>query len=99
MRSVDDDGRMLPSEHAHRPALRWPADVSDLTGIPEPTLKKMRSDGDSPRMCALGRALFVTHTALRVWIEAHELAAGERVRPATVPKGSKITRRSKPGAT
>ncbi|MEP7303019.1 MAG: hypothetical protein ABI699_16015, partial [Caldimonas sp.] len=53
--------RRLPSEHVHRPALRWPQAVEDLTNIPVPTLKKLRAQGDHPRLFAIGRAMFTTH--------------------------------------
>lgn len=93
-----DDGRTwqlrasLPSEISHKAALRWPADVSAVTGISEPTLKSLRTEGDTPRLYAIGRMLFTTHADLRDWFAEHELAKGKKLRPATVPKGTKLRR-------
>jgi hypothetical protein len=84
--------RRLPSELVHKPALRWPGEVEDLTGIPGSTLKAKRAEGDHPRLLAIGRALFVRPSDLAEWLDAHVLPAGALVRPATVARGSKITR-------
>lgn len=78
--------RRLPSELAHKLAWRWPLDVAEATGIPAATLKAMRQDGDHPRLYALGRALFTTRADALEWLQAHELAPGALVRPATAPK-------------
>ncbi|MEO8564107.1 MAG: hypothetical protein ABI601_18645 [bacterium] len=81
--------KSLPSELASKLTLRWPHDVDDILGIPSATLKALRSEGDHPRLFAIGRALFTTRDDLLAWIEAHELAPGALVRPATTPKGAK----------
>ena len=81
--------KRLPSELIHKTVLRWPADVATITGLAEGTLKKLRSEGDTPRMYALGRALYTTHVDLHEWIAAHELAAGQKLRPPTVARGTK----------
>ena len=91
--------RRLPSEHAHRVALRWPGDVSDLTGIPELTLKKCRAEGDNPRLYAIGRALFTTRADLLAWFEAHELQPGQVLRHATIPRGTTNPRGTKRGVS
>ena len=88
--------RRLPSEHAHRVTLRWPSDVTDLTGVAEGTLKKLRAEGDHPRLYAIGRALFTTRDDLLAWFEAHELQTGQVLRKATVPRGSKLPTRKTP---
>ncbi len=80
--------RRLPSELAHKLALRWPRDVSELTEIPEPTLKAQRTAGDHPRLYAIGRALFTTRDDVLAWLQEHTLAPGQVVRPATIPRGS-----------
>lgn len=85
--------KRLPSELAHKVALRWPADASELTGIPEATLKAQRSGGDHPRLYAIGRALFTTRRDLEAWLEAHALAHGQGVRPATIPRGTRLVGR------
>lgn len=82
--------RSLPSELVHKVALRWPADAAEMTGIPESTLRAMRSAGDYPRLFAIGRALFTTSQALAEWLEAHALAHGQCVRPPTVPRGTRL---------
>lgn len=82
--------RRLPSELAQKPFLRWPSEVAFVTGLPDPTLKKLRAAGDHPKLYAIGRALFTTHADLRNWFVQHELDAGEKLRPATVPKGTKL---------
>ncbi|MEP7301434.1 MAG: hypothetical protein ABI699_07885, partial [Caldimonas sp.] len=46
--------------------------------------------GDHPRLFAIGRAMFTTHEALIAWFEAHELAPGQLMRPATIARGSKL---------
>jgi len=74
--------KLLPSELMQRPALRWPAHVEHVTGLPTPTLRKLRADGDHPRLYAIGRALFTTPDDLREWIMRHELDTGARLRPA-----------------
>ena len=95
-----DDGRTwelrasLPSELSHKAALRWPGDVSSVTGLPELTLKKLRAEGDNPRLYAIGRALFTTHTDLREWFTAHELASGKKLRGPTT-KGTQATKGSR----
>ena len=81
--------RRLPSELAHKVAWRWPADVSEATGIPEPTLKAQRAAGDHPRLYAIGRALFTTRRDVEDWMQQHALEHGATVRPATIPRGSK----------
>lgn len=85
--------RRLPSELAHKPALRWPGEVSDLVGIPDSTLKALRAAGDHPRLLAIGRALFTRPADLADWLDAHALPAGALVRPATVKRGSEKTGR------
>lgn len=65
-----------------RPALRWPAHVSHVTGLAEPTLRKLRAEGDHPRLYGIGRALFTTPADLREWIVQHELTTGVRMRAA-----------------
>ncbi|HMM83910.1 hypothetical protein [Azohydromonas sp.] len=85
--------RRLPSELAHKVALRWPADVTDLTGIPEQTLKAHRAAGDHPRLYAIGRALFTTRRDVEAWLQQHALEHGQLVRPATVPRGTRRARR------
>ena len=95
--------KRLPSELSQKMALRWPGDVAYVLGISEPTLKALRAQGDHPRLFGLGRALFTRHEDLREWLEAHELAPGQLVRPATIPRGAKrpatTTRRTKLPAT
>ena len=81
--------RRLPSELVHKVALRWPADVTEITGIPEATLKALRTAGDHPRLYAIGRALFTTRRDAEAWIADHALDHGQRVRPATIPRGTK----------
>jgi len=81
--------RRLPSELAHKAALRWPGDVAAMVGIADPTLKRMRADGDHPRLYALGKALFTTHTDLSEWLLSHELAAGQLVRAPTIQRGAR----------
>lgn len=81
--------RRLPSELVHKVVLRWPSDVKEVTDISVDTLKKQRVAGDHPRLYAIGRALFTTRDDLLAWFEAHELAPGQVVRPATIPRGSK----------
>ena len=81
--------KRLPSELSHKAALRWPDDVNVITGIPSQTLKELRANGDTPRLYAIGRALFTTHADLRDWFVAHELAPGQKLRAATIPKGTK----------
>jgi len=78
--------KRLPSELAHRVGLRWPGDVAEMVGIPEATLRKLRSEGDHPRLFALGRAMFTTRDDMVAWLEAHELQPGQTVRPATIPR-------------
>ena len=85
--------RRLPSELSHKRALRWPLDVEHAFGISALTLKKLRADGDHPRLYAIGRALFTTHEDLGEWLAAHELAQGQMVRVATIPRGSKLPKR------
>jgi hypothetical protein len=80
----------LPSELTHKAALRFPQDASVLAGLPEDTLRKLRAGGDHPRLYAIGRALFTTKADLQAWLEAHELTAGQTIRPATVPRGTKL---------
>lgn len=63
-------------------ALRWPAEVSIVMGVSEVTLRKFRADGDHPRLCGVGRALFTMPDDLREWARQHELAPGARVHPA-----------------
>ena len=74
--------KLLPSELMHRPALRFPQHVAHVTGLAEPTLRKLRSDGDHPRLYGIGRALFTTPSDLREWILQHELSPGDRIRAA-----------------
>lgn len=81
--------KRLPSELVHKVALRWPGDACEVTGIPDATLKALRSAGDHPRMYAIGRALFTTRRDLEAWLEDHALAHGQCVRPATIPRGTK----------
>jgi hypothetical protein len=81
--------KRLPSELAQKTALRWPHDVSYVLGIPEQTLKALRAEGDHPRMYGLGRAMFTTNADLQEWVLAHELAPGQKLRPATILKGTK----------
>jgi hypothetical protein len=81
--------KSLPSELAHKVALRWPADVEAMTGVPSATLKAQRTAGDHPRLYAIGRALFTTRPDLSAWLEAHALDHGQTVRPATIPRGSR----------
>ena len=69
-------------ELMQRPALRWPAHVARVTDLPENTLRKLRAEGDHPRLYAIGRALFTTPDDLREWIMRHELDAGVRLRTA-----------------
>ena len=88
--------RRLPSELVHKVALRWPADVTDLTGIPEPTLKAQRTAGDHPRLYAIGRALFTTKRDVEAWLQQHALEHGQLVRPATGPRGTRRARREVP---
>ena len=96
----NDDGRIsawalialrkgLPSELAQKPALRWPGDVSSVTHISTATLKEKKDEGDHPRLYAIGRALFTTIEDVREWLLSHELAPGQLLRPATIPKGAK----------
>ncbi len=74
-----------------KPFLRWPGDVSAaLDDLPEPTLKRFRIEGDHPRLFALGRAMYTTPSHLLEWLEKHELAPGQKMRPATIPKGTKL---------
>ena len=61
-----------------------------MGGLPAASLKKMRSDGNHPRLFAIGRALFTTAEALLEWVHAHELAPGEKIRPAMIALGSKL---------
>jgi hypothetical protein len=81
--------KRLPSELVHKVALRWPADIAELTGIPDATLKAQRAAGDHPRLYAIGRALFTTRRDLEAWFEDHALEHGQTVRPATVPRGTR----------
>lgn len=73
-----------------RPALRWPPDVARVTGLAEPTLRKLRADGDHPRLYGIGRALFTTPDDLREWIMQHELSPGARVRAPGPGRPAKI---------
>ena len=73
-----------------RPALRWPPDVSRVTGLAEPTLRKLRADGDHPRLYGIGRALFTTPADLREWILQHELSPGARMRAAGPGRPAKV---------
>lgn len=84
--------RRLPSELRHKLALTWPGDVSDSTGIPESTLKALRVLGDHPRLYAIGRKLFTTPDDSREWIARHEVEPGHALRPATIPRGTKLAR-------
>lgn len=86
--------RRLPSELAHKVALRWPHDVSEATSIPESTLQAQRARGDHPRLYAIGRALFTTRRDVEAWLQVHALEAGATVRPATIPRGSRRPRRT-----
>jgi hypothetical protein len=81
--------KMLPSELAHKPALRWPGDVGELFGIPDATLKALRTAGDHPRLYAIGRALYTTRRDADEWLQAHALAPGQGVRPPTIPRGAR----------
>ncbi len=82
--------RRMPSELVHKTALRWPGEVSAMIDITEVTLKRLRAAGDHPRLYAIGRALFTTHGDLLTWLEAHELPAGQTLRPAVILRGTKL---------
>jgi hypothetical protein len=82
--------RRLPSELRHKVALRWPGEVSELILIPEDTLKTLRERGDAPRLFGFGRALFTTMPDLLAWVEAHEIAPGQLLRTAVIPRGAKL---------
>ena len=84
-----DIRKLLPSELVHKVALRWPGDVGELIGMPDATLKKLRAEGDHPRLYGIGRALFTTRNDLHEWLAEHELQPGQLVRPATVQRGTK----------
>lgn len=75
--------RTLPSEILCKPALEFPEDVSAVTGIPAPTLRKLRTEGDHPKLYAVGRKLFTTADDLAEWILRHEVEPGFVARPAT----------------
>ena len=81
--------RRLPSELAHKTILRYPGDVSDITGLSTQTLKAMRSEGDCPRLYGLGRVLVTTPTDVADWVLQHALQPGQLLRPATIPKGTR----------
>lgn len=75
--------RTLPSELLSKPALDFPDDVSAVIGIAAPTLRKLRSAGDHPKLYAVGRKLFTTAEDLAEWIMRHEVEPGFVARPAT----------------
>jgi hypothetical protein len=75
--------RRLPSELRSRPFLRWPEDVSLLTGLTIVTLKRLRAENDAPRLAAFGRQLGTTLPWLEEWVAGHELPSGARLRAPT----------------
>lgn len=87
--------KRLPSELRHKVCLRWPGEVEELTGINDAVLKQHRSNGDHPRLYAIGRTLVTTVTDVEDWIKRHSLAPGELVRPATIARGTKLAPRGR----
>lgn len=61
----------LPSELVHKPLLKWPAEASALTSIPEGLLVKRRQAGDAPRLVRIGRQYFARPRDLHDWIDGH----------------------------
>ncbi len=64
------------------PAIKWPERVGIVLGLSDATLRKMRADGDHPRLYGISRFLFTTPEDLREWIREHELSPGARMRAA-----------------
>lgn len=68
----------------------WPEGAAAATGLSAPTLQRMRSQGDAPRLYAVSeRALVTTEADLLEWIRAKAVPASYKCRPATFPIGSK----------
>jgi len=88
--SIPADRTLAANDLMQRPALRWPTDVSRITGLAEPTLRKLRADGDHPCLYGIGRALFTTPDDLRAWILRHELSPGARMRAAGPGRPAKV---------
>lgn len=92
-RGLAGEPRMSAAELVQLPALRWPADVAVLTGVPPSTLLAFRRDGDAPRLYRLGRAAFTTAADVREWILAHQVADERGGGPASRSRGVARSRR------
>lgn len=66
--TVDDDDKILRID-----------DVAEMTGIPEPTLRRWRIEGRGPRAGKFGKRLVYRRSDVRAWIDDQfePAAAGE----------------------
>ncbi|MDP1649301.1 MAG: hypothetical protein Q8M01_14030 [Rubrivivax sp.] len=62
--------------------VQWPDGVTAATGISPPTLQRMRSQGNAPKLYAVSeRTLVTTEADLLEWVRAKAVPAGYKCRP------------------